>query len=124
MGKDRFQKITKHIFDTDYDADVYVTAEKFDPAIVVKQLQDLLFTYSRIPGTNLDVDAVMKEVLDIMGLSGSRFTRQMPVGGEAEQQQLVGAGVGGGQVREEVPTQRTEFQRANIEGTIGPRERR
>ena len=36
-------------------------------------MNDLILAYGRIPGVNIDVDAVFKEILDQMGLSGARF---------------------------------------------------
>jgi hypothetical protein len=32
-------------------------------------------TYSNIPGVNIDIDAVFKEILDLMGIGGARFLK-------------------------------------------------
>ena len=73
MGVDRFLEIWKENFDVDFDIDIDITAEEFDKAVMAKQLNDLLFAYSKLPGTNLDVNAVMRAVLDLLGLPGNQL---------------------------------------------------
>lgn len=116
FGKDRFVEIVKHIFDTSYDVEVYITDEKFDKSVMVKQLTDLLFAFGRIPGINLDIDAITKEILDIMGISGSRFIKKVepPVMQQQMQQ---------GQAMPREITPQGEFGRATLEGVISPREK-
>ena len=58
-----------------YEVKVDVTGETFNKAVVVRQLNDMLLAYSRLPGVNIDVDAVFKEILDLMGLGGARFLK-------------------------------------------------
>jgi hypothetical protein len=42
---------------------------------MVRQLNDMLTAYSRLPGVNLDTDAVFKEIMDLMGIGGARFLK-------------------------------------------------
>lgn len=113
FGKDRFAKIQKFIFDTFYDVEVYVTDEKFDPAVMVRQLNDLLFQYSNIPGANLDVDGIMREVLDTMGISGTRFIKPGGAPG-VSQPRALGA---------EQPNAQSNIERAALRGNLSPAER-
>jgi len=79
LGKDRFVKIRKTLFNPKaiLDAvDIYVTEETVNKAVLAKQLNDILFTYSQISGLNIDTDLIMKEMFDLMGLSGERFIRR------------------------------------------------
>lgn len=74
--KTRYFQIKKALLEKyKYEVEVFVTGESFNKAVVARQLNDMLLTYSRIPGTNLDVDAVFKELLDLMGLGGARFLK-------------------------------------------------
>ena len=114
FGKDRFVEIVKHIFDTEYDVEVYITDEKFDKSVMVKQLTDLLFVFGRVPGINVDVDGIMKEILDIMGISGSRFIKKVEPPAMQVQQ---------GQAMPRETSQQGEFGRASLEGIISPREK-
>lgn len=73
-GKNRyFDTVKKTLSNWKYEVEVFVTGESFNKAVMVRQLNDLILAYSRIPGINIDVDAVFKEILDQMGLSGARF---------------------------------------------------
>jgi hypothetical protein len=75
----RFVKTKKEIFDTDFDIAVDIDAQEYDKTVVVQQLRELLLTVSRaLPETNLDVNAILKEILDIMGLKGNRFFNERP----------------------------------------------
>jgi len=74
--KTRYFKIKKQLLKQyQYETEVFVTGESFNKAVMVRQLNELLLTYSRLPGLNLDVDAVAKEVFDLMGLGGARFLK-------------------------------------------------
>jgi len=74
FGKQRFVKIRKNLIDiSEYEIDVYVTGEKFDKAVLIQNLNNLLMTYARMTESALDVDMVIKEVLDILGLGSERF---------------------------------------------------
>ena len=77
----RFQKIRyfkgdwNRLKDWQYEVEVFVTGETFNKAVVVRQLNDMLLNYSRLPGVNIDIDMVFKEILDLMGLGGARFLK-------------------------------------------------
>jgi hypothetical protein len=58
-----------------YEVEVFVTGESFNKAVMVQQLNEMLINYSRIPGVNIDIDAIFKEILDLMGISGARFLK-------------------------------------------------
>ena len=58
-----------------YETEVFITGESFNKAVIVRELNDMMMTYSRMPGVNLDIDAIFKEILDLMGLGGSRFLK-------------------------------------------------
>jgi hypothetical protein len=58
-----------------YQVEVFVTGESFNKAVMVQQLNALIQTYSQIPGSNIDTDAVFKEILDLMGMGGQRFLK-------------------------------------------------
>jgi len=74
FGKQRFVKFKKNLIDiSEYEIDIYVTSEKFDKAVLIQNLNNLLMTYARMTESALDVDMVIKEVLDILGLGGERF---------------------------------------------------
>lgn len=72
----RFVKINKRLL-KDVDVEVYVTDESFDKSVVVKQLNDLLLTYSRIAqaqGVQLPVNDIFRYILDLMGLKGVKMS--------------------------------------------------
>lgn len=74
FGKDRFIKnIREEVLSEDYDIQVVVGNEKFNKAEVIGQLRQLLVELSQIPGTNLKVDELAKEIMDFMGVGGERF---------------------------------------------------
>ena len=58
-----------------YEVEVFVTGESFNKAVVGQQLNEMLMSYARLPGVNIDPDAVFKEILDLMGLGGARFLK-------------------------------------------------
>jgi hypothetical protein len=62
-----------------YEVEVNVTGESFNKAVMVQQLNELLQNYSQIPGISLDVDEIARELLDLMGLGGSRFLAKKSV---------------------------------------------
>ena len=73
-GKTRYLSSLKDILrGWKYEVEVFITGESFNKAVVVGQLNDLLLNYSKLPGINIDIDAVFKEILDLMGLGGARF---------------------------------------------------
>jgi hypothetical protein len=74
LKKTRYFKIDKKMFENwHYEVKVDVTGEAFNKAVMVQQLNEMMLNYSQIPGANLDVDALMKEMLDLMGIGGARF---------------------------------------------------
>ena len=90
MGKTRYLSNLKEVLrGWKYEVEVFVTGESFNKAVVVRQLNDLLLNYSKLPGTNIDIDAVFKEILDLMGIGGERFlnknTSQVPALFSAQQ---------------------------------------
>lgn len=69
-----FKVYKKMLTDWQYEVRVFVTNESFNKSAMVQQLNSLLQTYTQLPGgKNLDTDAIFKEVLDLMGLGGTRF---------------------------------------------------
>jgi len=78
-GKDRFVEVKKSLLSPKNildSVDVYVTSEGFNKQVLAKNLNDLLLNYSRIEGINIDADMIIKEILDLMGLSGERFIKR------------------------------------------------
>ena len=74
MGKQRFIKYFSELFDEKVTIDVHVTDEKFNKVVAAQQLRDMLIAYSRLPvASKLDVDAVLREMLNIMGIKGEFF---------------------------------------------------
>jgi len=60
----------------------------------------------------MDSEALAREVAEIMGLSGSRFSTNPQVQREQQMSQSTGG---------QNPTAQTEFQRGNTEGTLSPK---
>jgi len=74
FGKNRYLSDLKKVLQGwEYEVQIFVTKESFNKAVIVQQLNELLINYAKIPGTNLDTDALFKEILDLMGIGGSRF---------------------------------------------------
>lgn len=71
LGKDRYIKSECFMSD-EYDVDVYVTNEDFDKNTILQNLQQLIFNVAKA-SPNVDIDGLITEYLDVMGLSGSRF---------------------------------------------------
>jgi len=113
MGKDRLVKINKAMFDPYYDVDVDFSGDKFDPAVLARSLNDVLFNYAQIPGINLDTDGLVKEILDVLGISGSRFVRP---GAAQNTQNLQPEALG------QVPTSTNVNTRGRLEA-LGPQQR-
>lgn len=79
LGNTRFLDWKKKLIDTtDYEVDVYFTNEEFDKATLVQNLERMLLVYSRLTESRLDVDGVIKETLDILGIGGERFLKAKP----------------------------------------------
>jgi len=117
MGKDRSFEIKKNVFDTDYDLDVWVTREKFDPAVVLRNLNDFMLSYGKLPQADVKViNAVVQEHLSLLEIPMSRtidFKKAtQPVAPPAEATRQPSG----------VPTAIGEKTRATT-GTISPAER-
>lgn len=76
QGESRWVKIKKELFKFDFDIEVDITGEKFDKITVLSQLRQVLVELSQIPDLNLDMNAIAKEMLDIMGIGGQRFFKE------------------------------------------------
>ena len=66
FDKDRFLKIKDDLFNFKYDVEVYVTNENFDKNALINNLTALLSSYNQLTG-KIDTDAVVQEVLDLLG---------------------------------------------------------
>lgn len=87
MGEDRFVNYFKKIFDVDIDVNVEITDEKFNRTVAIQQLRDMLVGFSRLPvATRLDIDAIMREMLSLMGLKGEFFLNEPRIPGQAQAQ--------------------------------------
>jgi len=77
MGGNRYFEIEKQMLKkyAPYETEVFITDESYNKAVMSNQLNSLLQTYARIPGVNIDVDMIFKEILDLMGLGGARFLK-------------------------------------------------
>lgn len=74
MGKNRFVKYFNTLFDENVDIDVTVTDERFNRVVAVQQLRDMLIAHSRSPvASKLNLDAIMREMLNLMGIKGELF---------------------------------------------------
>jgi len=73
MGGDRYLAITDNAFNTDYDIDIAIGDEELNPALIVQSMTQALGIMAQFPGSKLDVDEVMKEIMDSLGLDGNRF---------------------------------------------------
>ena len=77
LGKDRFVEVARKVFQVNFDVEVNVSENRITEAVVIRQLQDLIFGAGKIPevAQGLDLIGIVKEQLDLMGLSGTRFTK-------------------------------------------------
>ena len=101
FGKNRYLSDLKKVLSGwEYEVQIFVTKESFNKAVIVQQLNELLINYSQVPGTNLDTDAIFKEILDLMGIGGARFLESKKEGAVPNIQQ----GGQGGQPRKTQPT--------------------
>jgi hypothetical protein len=115
-GNSRPQEVKKAVFDTEYDTEVYVTAERIDPALILRNLNDFLSVYAPLPQADMGViNEVVKTFLGTLEVPQVRHMEmRVPVQAPAEQ---------GPRPRREAPTPQVEFERANLEGVISPREK-
>jgi len=116
LKRTRYIKIDKKMLTNwKYEVAVDVTGEAFNKAVMVQQLNEMLIGYSRIPGANLDVDALMKEILDLMGLGGARFITKPE---EQQQSPIVEPPKPAMQPENEMVAQQNTFERAGAGGTL------
>lgn len=124
MGKQRFVKYFRNIFDEEVDIDIHITDEKFNRVVAVQQLRDMLIAYSRLPvASKLDTDAILREMFNIMNIKGEFFL---------EKPQLPAHTIEGGprqlkEFAEQPPTEGTAFENAMglpnqqpVQGQPGP----
>jgi hypothetical protein len=111
--KTRYFKVKKKMLEGwQYEVQVFVTGESFNKAVMVQQLNEMLLGYSKLPGANLDIDAIMKEILDLMGLGGSRFIKSRNE-----------ASVNSPMLDIPKPTQQRQFQETEMVGEAATAER-
>ena len=100
FGKNRYLSDLKKVLSGwEYEVQIFVTKESFNKAVIVQQLNELLINYSQVPGISLDQDAIIKEILDLMGIGGARFLESKQEGAVPNIQQ----GGQGGQPRKAQP---------------------
>ena len=77
MGKTRFVQYFRGMFDENVDVEVTVTDERFNRVVAVQQLRDMLIAFSRLPvASSLNTDAILKEIVNLMGLKGDFFLNE------------------------------------------------
>ncbi len=80
MGKNRFIKYFKNIFDENIDVEVNITDERFNRVVAIQHLRDSLIAFSRLPvASKLDADAVFKEMFNLMGLKSEFFLEKAQI---------------------------------------------
>jgi len=76
MPKEKFLSMSKNLFDPELDLGVEVADETFSRVVVAQQLRELILTITRLPQTKFDVDMVIEEVLDNLGIDGRRYFKK------------------------------------------------
>lgn len=77
QGKNRFVKYFRGMFDEDIDVDIMITDERFNRVVAVQQLKEMLIAFSRLPvASKLNSDAILKEILNLMGIRGQFFLQE------------------------------------------------
>lgn len=85
LGSARFIEYKKSFFDFEYDVKFEVTSEGLDKAVLVQQLRDMVVSYARVPGVNIDVETVFQEWMNVLGIRADLYKkRELP----PQQQQL------------------------------------
>ncbi|HEB13445.1 MAG TPA: hypothetical protein ENI13_00520 [candidate division CPR3 bacterium] len=119
LGEDRALHVKKYVFDANYDVDISVTAERLDPGVILRNLNDFLLTYTKLPQADLSViNSIVKEYLGMLDIPIVRkidnaVAPPMPPEGQRDQRQP----------RQQQPNVQTEDTRANMEGVTSPAER-
>jgi hypothetical protein len=76
FDKTRFFKFNKDLLKEKINVIVDVSQEELDKNTMIQNLTSLLAQYNPLAGGRLDVDAIIVEVLDLLGLSGRRFYKK------------------------------------------------
>lgn len=74
MGDSRFLEIREDILDPDFSTEVYITPEAIDKNLMIQQLNQALQVTAQVPQLGISPTKILKEVLDLLGLGGERFT--------------------------------------------------
>lgn len=77
------------IFNTEYDIDVKIGDEQINPALLAQSLTQALQVAVQFPGSRVNVDEVLKETFDTLGLDGNRLIQAKEQLGVAQAQQEV-----------------------------------
>jgi hypothetical protein len=111
LGQDRFVKYFKKIFDADVDIDILITDERFNRVVAVQQLRDMLIGFSRLPvASKLNTDAIMAEMLNLLGIRGEFFLNEPMPAGVTQQAKQAGRILK--QLPEGVPSEQEAFSTA------------
>ncbi len=77
QGDSRFIKYFRGMFDESIDVDVMITDERFNRLVAVQQLKEMLIAWSSLPvASKFDTDAVLREMLNLMGIRGKFFLKE------------------------------------------------
>jgi hypothetical protein len=80
QGKRRFAEYWEGLFDAEIDIDVNITDERMNRVVVIQQLNNMLTSFSRLPvATRLNTDAILDEMLNLMGMKGEFFLNKPQV---------------------------------------------
>lgn len=74
QGKERYFK-AEVFLSSDFDVEVFVTNEDFDKNTILQNLMQIIGVIAKVT-PNVDIEGVVGEMLDIMGLGGDRFIKQ------------------------------------------------
>ena len=58
---------------TKYTVDVYVTSEEFDKSTLLSSMNDMILTYSQVAPGLLNVEKLIVDTLDLLGLDGQEY---------------------------------------------------
>lgn len=84
------------IFNTDFDIQVTIGEEQLNPALLAQSLTQALQVAVQFPGSRINVDEVLKETFDTLGLDGNRLIQAKEQLGVAQaEQEAMAAGMQG-----------------------------
>lgn len=86
QGNNRFLTVDEP-FDADFDINVEIKDEEVNPALIAQSLTQALGIAAQYPGSRINVDEVIREVFDTLGLDGERFIQSQETLGDAQAQQ-------------------------------------